>query len=68
MLFLTYLLVGTVTGFLAGLFGIGGGTVIVPMLIVLLPQSGIADAQLLPMALGICHHFVYVHRFGTTTS
>ena len=52
MLFLTYLLVGTVTGFLAGLFGIGGGTVIVPMLIVLLPQSGIADAQLLPMALG----------------
>ena len=52
MLFLTYLLVGTVTGFLAGLFGIGGGTVIVPMLIVLLPQSGIAYAQLLPMALG----------------
>jgi uncharacterized membrane protein YfcA len=34
MLILTYLLVGALAGLLAGLFGIGGGIVIVPVLIV----------------------------------
>ncbi|ULJ62541.1 sulfite exporter TauE/SafE family protein [Wielerella bovis] len=52
MLLLAYLLIGAITGFLAGLFGIGGGTVIVPMLMLLLPKSGIPDAQLMTTALG----------------
>ena len=33
MTFLLYLLVGAIAGLLAGLFGIGGGMVIVPVLI-----------------------------------
>ena len=52
MLLPAYLLIGAVTGFFAGLFGIGGGTIIVPMLLILLPQAGVPDAQLMAMALG----------------
>ena len=42
MLFPAYLLIGAVTGFFAGLFGIGGGTIIVPMLLILLPRAGVS--------------------------
>lgn len=34
------LVVGCVVGFLAGLFGIGGGLIIVPILVYLLPMMG----------------------------
>ncbi|MCK3657840.1 hypothetical protein A4G18_03720 [Pasteurellaceae bacterium Pebbles2] len=46
------LLVGSVVGFLAGLFGIGGGLVIVPVLVYLLPMIGVPDAMLMSVALG----------------
>lgn len=52
MLFLAYLGIGIVAGFLAGLFGIGGGTVIVPMLLILLPMSGVLPEQVMVVALG----------------
>jgi uncharacterized protein len=38
-IFLKLILIGTIGGFLSGLFGIGGGIVIVPMLIFLLKTS-----------------------------
>lgn len=49
--FLICLALGGVVGFLAGLLGIGGGLIIVPVLIVLFPYAGINDDVLMPMVL-----------------
>jgi uncharacterized protein len=49
---LTYLGVGAVAGVLAGLLGIGGGLVIVPMLVFCLTRQGIAPQVLMHIALG----------------
>ncbi|MCG8685328.1 MAG: sulfite exporter TauE/SafE family protein [Desulfobacterales bacterium] len=47
-----YLAVGAVAGVLAGLLGIGGGLVIVPMLTFVFTSQGIAHDVILHMALG----------------
>jgi uncharacterized membrane protein YfcA len=52
MMLLVYLLVGAVTGVLAGLFGVGGGTVIVPALILTLAWQGVSPEVLTHMAIG----------------
>lgn len=52
IIFLWCLGLGALSGFLAGLLGIGGGLVIVPVLIVLLPLTAIDSQLLMPMALG----------------
>lgn len=49
---LTYSLVGAVAGVLAGLLGIGGGLVIVPMLVFCFEWQGIADSVIMHLALG----------------
>jgi uncharacterized protein len=49
--FVSCLLLGALVGFLAGLLGIGGGLVIVPALVYLLPSLGIAPEVIMPMAL-----------------
>lgn len=49
--FLICMLLGTLVGFLAGLLGIGGGLVIVPVLIMLLPTMGIHADIVMPIAL-----------------
>jgi len=49
---LMYSLVGVVAGVLAGLLGIGGGLVIVPMLMFGFHRQGIADAHAMHLALG----------------
>ncbi|MGQ0286455.1 sulfite exporter TauE/SafE family protein [Pasteurellaceae bacterium 22721_9_1] len=51
-LFLICLVVGCLAGFLAGLFGIGGGLVIVPVLVHLLPMVGVPEHMLMKVALG----------------
>lgn len=50
--FLLYMLVGAVAGILAGLLGIGGGLVIVPMLTFSFVAQGVPIEHILHMALG----------------
>lgn len=49
---LTYLLVGAVAGVLAGLLGIGGGLVIVPMLVYCFASQQIPQEHIMHIALG----------------
>lgn len=51
MTFLLYLIVGAFAGVLAGLFGIGGGLVIVPVLVITFGLMGVPEAVLTHMAL-----------------
>lgn len=49
---LTYPLVGLFTGFIAGLFGVGGGLTLVPILFMLYATQGFPVDQLMHLALG----------------
>ncbi|PCI63235.1 MAG: hypothetical protein COB35_01160 [Gammaproteobacteria bacterium] len=50
-IFLSCLALGTVVGFLSGLLGIGGGLIIVPALVYLLPYFNVTQLAVMPMAL-----------------
>ena len=52
MEWLAYLGIGLLVGFAAGLLGIGGGIVMVPLLVFVFAASGIAPDQVLHIALG----------------
>jgi uncharacterized membrane protein YfcA len=49
---LAYLLLGALVGFLGGLFGVGGGTILVPALLLLFDAQHFAPGRLLHLALG----------------
>lgn len=49
---LAYLVLGAVVGFLGGLFGIGGGTILVPVLLLLFDAQHFPADHLLHLALG----------------
>ena len=67
--FITYILIGAVAGILSGLFGIGGGVIIVPLLIYLagfsqLKAQGTSLIALLP-PVGILAFLEYYNRGNT---
>ncbi|MGD8784156.1 MAG: sulfite exporter TauE/SafE family protein [Thioalkalispiraceae bacterium] len=50
--FLVYLAVGAMAGIVAGLFGVGGGLIIVPVLVYVFTQQGLDPNVLVHMAIG----------------
>ncbi len=64
--FLICVLLGSVVGFFAGLLGIGGGLIIVPALVYLLPQLGVEANLVMPMALGTSLATIVVTSFSAS--
>lgn len=48
---ITYLATGVVAGLMAGLFGVGGGMIMVPALALVLPSQGVPAAMLMQVAI-----------------
>jgi Predicted permeases len=49
---ITFLIIGAFAGFAAGLFGVGGGTIIVPLLYIVFSQMGYSPDVIMHLALG----------------
>jgi uncharacterized membrane protein YfcA len=65
---LIYLATGTVAGLLAGLFGIGGGMVMVPALAIVLAGQGVSSAIVMHIALGTSLAVIALTSISSTLS
>ncbi len=65
---LVFLACGAVAGVLAGLLGVGGGIVIVPILVTVLPQLGVVDANVQHLALGTSLASIMITSVSSTRS
>lgn len=65
---LIYLATGTVAGVLAGLFGIGGGMVMVPALAIVLTGQGVPPAIVMHIALGTSLAVIALTSISSTLS
>ena len=63
-IFLSCLALGAVVGFLAGLFGIGGGLIIVPALVYLFSLIDVPNEYIMSMALGTSFSTIIVTAFS----
>jgi hypothetical protein len=61
-----YLLLGAIAGLLAGLLGIGGGSVVVPMLVLMFGLQGFSDAVLVQVAVGTSFAIIAVTSLSST--
>ena len=50
--FLIFGIVGIITGTMAGLFGVGGGLIIVPVMHFILTSNGIVESIAIPLSIG----------------
>ncbi|WP_159564379.1 sulfite exporter TauE/SafE family protein [Budvicia diplopodorum] len=62
---LAYLMLGAVVGFMAGLLGIGGGGIMVPILTALFAAQGVAQEHLVHMALGTSMASIVVTAYSS---
>lgn len=64
--FILYLCVGAIAGTLAGLLGIGGGLIVVPALVIILPMLGLPQAIVVHMAVATSLATVIVTSASST--
>ncbi|MBL4584676.1 MAG: sulfite exporter TauE/SafE family protein [Pseudomonadales bacterium] len=65
MSILLYLFIGSIAGLLAGLFGVGGGVVIVPVLIFVFRDQGFSEQILTHMAVGTSLATIIITSFSS---
>lgn len=65
-LLLIFALTGAAAGLLAGLFGVGGGLIMVPALAWILPRQGFADDVVMQMAIGTSLAVIAITSLSST--